>query len=97
MRSHQRYCASCHGEQGAGTEDGPPTWGDRSYNDGAGLAGVPKLAAWLKVAMPLGDPILTEEEALHIAAYVNSKPRPKFALEEHLPKAERLGEYNSEK
>ena len=66
-----------------------------SYNDGAGLSRVDKLAAWLKVAMPLGDPSLSEQEALDIAAYVNAHPRPKFVLKDHLPKAERLGEYNA--
>lgn len=90
------YCAACHSEDGLGTDDGPPVWGQMSYNTGAGLARVEKLAAWLKVAMPLGDPHLSEQEALDIAAYVNSHPRPKFVLKEHLPKAERLGEYNAE-
>ena len=90
------YCASCHGDRGLGTDDGPPVWGDMSYNDGAGLSRIDKLAAWLKVAMPLDDPFLTEQEALDIAAFVNSHPRLKFVLEEHLPEAERLGEYNAE-
>jgi len=88
-------CAACHGDAGMGTEDGPPVWGAKSYNDGAGLARNDKLAAWLKVAMPLGDPSLSEREALDVAAYVNSKPRPKFVLEEHLPRPERRGEYNA--
>lgn len=90
------YCASCHGDGGLGTDDGPPVWGEMSYNDGAGLSRVDKLAAWLKIAMPLNDPFLTEQEALDIAAYVNSHPRPKFILKEHLPNAARLGEYNAE-
>ncbi|HCS52589.1 c-type cytochrome [Rubinisphaera sp.] len=89
-------CADCHGMQGQGTEEGPPTWGQNSYNDGAGLSRNDKLAAWLMVAMPLGDPDLTEQEALDIAAFVNSHHRPKFILIEHLPKPERLGEYNAE-
>lgn len=92
------HCAACHGDDGLGLgEDGPPVWGDESYNDGAGLSRVDKLASWLKVAMPLGDPHLSEQESLDIAAYVNSQPRPKFVLEEHLPKPERTGEYNSER
>lgn len=93
---YANHCAACHGEDGLGTEDGPPVWGEQSYNDGAGLSGIAKLASWLKVAMPLDDPSLTEQEALDIAAFVNSQPRPKFVLQEHLPKPERLGEYNSE-
>lgn len=93
---YRDHCASCHGERGLGSDDGPPVWGDMSYNDGAGLSRVDKLAAWLKVAMPLDDPFLTEQEALDVAAFVNSHPRPKFVLKEHLPKATRLGEYNAE-
>jgi len=89
-------CADCHGERGQGTGEGPPTWGRQSYNDGAGLSRNGKLAAWLKVAMPLGDPSLSEQEALDIAAFVNSHERPKFVLQEHLPAAENLGEYNAE-
>jgi thiosulfate dehydrogenase len=84
-----KHCATCHGDGGLGTEDGPPVWGEKSYNDGAGLSHVDKLAAWLKVAMPLDDPYLTEQQALDIAAFVNSQPRPKFVLEEHLPRPPR--------
>ncbi|MGC1272074.1 MAG: c-type cytochrome [Planctomycetaceae bacterium] len=79
-------CAECHGDDGLGREDGPPVWGPRSYNDGAGLTKVGKLASWLKVAMPLGDPNLTDQEALDVAAFVNAHERPKFVLEEHLPR-----------
>lgn len=93
---YKTYCLDCHGQEGEGTDDGPPVWGPQSYNDGAGLSRVPKLASWLKVGMPLDDPSLTEQEAADIAAYINSQQRPKFKLEEHLPPAERLGEYNHE-
>ncbi|WP_182870936.1 c-type cytochrome [Rhodopirellula sp. JC639] len=93
---YAQRCADCHGESGQGSDEGPPTWGPRSFNDGAGLSRNDKLAAWLKVAMPLGDPDLSEQEALDIAAYINSHERPKFVLEEHLPGAEKLGEYNAE-
>lgn len=89
-------CAYCHGEQGQGTEDGPPVWGPKSFNDGAGLNQNDKLAAWLKVAMPLGDPYLSDKQALDLAAYINSQPRPHFDLKQHLPKSDRLGEYNAE-
>jgi thiosulfate dehydrogenase len=82
-------CATCHGNAGAGTDDGPPVWGEESFNDGAGLSHVDNMAAWLKVAMPLGEPTLTEQQALDIAAFVNSQPRPKFVLEKHLFPAKR--------
>ncbi len=93
---YKNDCADCHGENGHGTDDGPPVWGPMSYNNGAGLSRNAKLASWLKVAMPLGDPYLTEKQALDVAAYINSQPRPAFSLQEHLPKADRLGEYNGE-
>jgi thiosulfate dehydrogenase len=89
-------CALCHAKNGAGDEENPPVWGDQSYNQGAGLAKNDKLAAWLKVAMPLDDPDLTEQEAVDVAAYVNSHPRPPFVLKDHLPKDGKLGEYNAE-
>lgn len=89
-------CASCHGENGQGDAENPPVWGDRSFNRGAGLSHNDKLAAWLKVAMPMEDPHLSEQEALDIAAYVNSFPRRDFNLKEHLPEQHRLGEYNGE-
>jgi thiosulfate dehydrogenase len=88
-------CAECHEEDGQGDKDNPPVWGERSYNDGAGLSSVENLAAWLKVAMPLDDPDLTDQQALDIAAYVNSKKRPHFDLSQHLPVNEKLGEYNA--
>jgi len=89
-------CADCHGDDGQGDDENPPVWGPRSYNDGAGLTMVPKLAAWLKVAMPLDETDLTDQEALDIAAYVNSHTRPKFRLKDHLPESSQLGEYNSQ-
>lgn len=89
-------CAACHGDDGQGDEVNPPVWGPQSYNDGAGLAQVPKLAAWLKVAMPPDETDLTDQEAVDIAAYINAWPRPRFILSEHLPAADRLGQYNSE-
>ncbi len=92
---YERRCAECHAPDGAGHDEFPPMWGDRSFNDGAGLAQNGGLAAWLKVSMPPDERDLTEQEALDIAAYVNSHPRPKFVLEEHLPDASRLGTYNS--
>lgn len=89
-------CAGCHGDDGQGDQENPPVWGPQSYNDGAGLANVPKLASWLKVAMPPDDTDLTDQQALDIADYVNSWSRPAFVLADHLPAPAALGEYNSE-
>ena len=88
-------CAECHQTDGQGDQENPPVWGERSFNEGAGLSSVANLAAWLKVAMPLDNTDLTDQEALDIAAYVNSHSRPSFELMKHLPIKERLGEYNS--
>ncbi|WP_417383457.1 c-type cytochrome [Gimesia sp.] len=87
-------CADCHGDEGTGTEEGPPVWGEKSFNTGAGLSHNDKLAAWLKVAMPPDDTNLSEQDALDIAAYINSHERPRFILKEHLPAVERLGTYD---
>lgn len=89
-------CASCHADDGQGGDDGPPVWGERSYNQGAGMARNDKLGAWLKVAMPPDDHDLSEQQALDVAAWINSHSRPKFVLKDHLPPADRLGEYKAE-
>ncbi len=70
-------------------------WGERSYNAGAGLADVGKLAGWVRATMPPDDPTLSEEDAVNVAAYVDSHPRPDFVLEAHLPAADRAGVYNA--
>lgn len=76
-RLYESRCADCHLEDGSGGE-GPPVWGPQSFNSGAGMAKVDKLASWLKVAMPPGETDLKDGEAVDIAAYVNSQPRPTF-------------------
>ncbi|WP_242394713.1 c-type cytochrome [Anaeromyxobacter oryzisoli] len=85
-------CASCHGADGQGD---PPVWGPRSYNAGAGLANVGKLAGWLRATMPPDDPSLSEQDAVNVAAYVDAQPRPDFDLEAHLPAPDGAGVYNS--
>jgi len=80
-------CGRCHGADGQGimNVEGnewiyPPLWGEQSYNTGAGLFRLSKFAAFIKMNMPFGvthrDPLLTDEEAWDIAAFVNSMPRP---------------------
>jgi thiosulfate dehydrogenase len=90
------YCAECHRPDGQGRKENPPVWGPRSYNAGAGLATLDGLASWLKVSMPLDDPFLEDDEARDIAAFLVSKPRPRFDLKAHLPANEHRGAYNSE-
>lgn len=81
-------CASCHGNNGEGklNEEGfgytyPPVWGNNSYNTGAGLFRLSRLAGYIKANMPYGqadftNPQLTNEEAWDLAAFINSQPRP---------------------
>lgn len=84
---YELKCQSCHQADGQGTlmADGsaytyPPLWGEHSYNDGAGLYRITNFARYAKYNMPLGathqSPMLTDEEAWDVAAYVNSQNRP---------------------
>ena len=82
-----QQCTVCHGKSGEGMRNPggkgwmyPPLWGENSYNTGAGLYRLSRFAGYIKANMPLGatydKPMLTDEEAWHIAAFVNSQPRP---------------------
>jgi thiosulfate dehydrogenase len=77
---YAKQCAACHGADGAGVPPIlPPLWGPGSYNDGAGMSRVDKMAAFVQYNMPQNAPgTLTPQEAYDVAAYVNSKPRPKM-------------------
>jgi thiosulfate dehydrogenase len=84
---YETLCITCHGIKGDGKKlaDGiayeyPPLWGTHSYNVGAGLYRIEKMARFLKSNMPNGvdykNPKLTDEEAWDIAAYLNSQEHP---------------------
>jgi len=90
-------CQSCHQADGEGllASNGksytfPPLWGKNSYNHGAGLFRISNLAGYVKYNMPQGttyeNPVLTDEEAWDVAAYVNSMPRPSKDLSMDWPK-----------
>jgi thiosulfate dehydrogenase len=92
-------CQSCHQANGEGllAEDKveyiyPPLWGEKSYNHGAGLYRMSRFAGYIKYNMPQGatyqNPLLTDEEAWDIAAFVNSQPRPSKDLSKDWPKIE---------
>lgn len=81
-------CQSCHGADGQGLPmpEGngrmyPPLWGDKSYNEAAGLYRLSNFAGYIKANMPFGasydNPQLTDTEAWDLAAFINSQPRPK--------------------
>lgn len=86
---YERECVLCHGAKGQGIryqdkEKGyqyPPLWGKDTFNDGAGMHRVLTAAAFIKNNMPYlqatwENPKLTDEEAYHVAGYINSFPRP---------------------
>lgn len=84
---YEAQCAACHGLDGQGVELGGmlagvrpgPLWGDRSWNDGAGLARVWKFAGFIRWAMPLTAPgSLTDEESQLIAAWINAQDRAEY-------------------
>ncbi len=81
---YERTCVACHGVDGQGVNLGVihagPLWGPQSWNDGAGAARIYTLAGFIRHAMPLTAPgTMTDAEAQHIAAYINSQERPRFA------------------
>lgn len=76
-------CARCHGAEGQGTVAGPPVWGPGSYNIGAGLARPRTAAAFILANMPRDRAgTLTAQQALDMASYIDSRPRPDFAGKE---------------
>jgi thiosulfate dehydrogenase len=92
-------CQKCHQANGQGLlADNkieytyPPLWGKYSYNNGAGLYRMSRLAGFIKYNMPQGatyiKPQLSDEEAWDIAAFINSQPRPAKDLSNDWPKIE---------
>lgn len=81
-------CARCHGAGGEGQpapgNNGyayPPLWGPHSFNTGAGLYRISRMAAFVKFNMPFAQsthdaPVLSDEEAWDVAAFINSRSRP---------------------
>jgi thiosulfate dehydrogenase len=85
---YAKLCASCHKDDGQGERRTapaigysiPPLWGDDSFNAAAGMAKPAYAAAYIRGNMPFGvryqDPVLSEQQAWDVAAYMISKPRP---------------------
>lgn len=92
---YAQKCQSCHQANGLGLPNGkggyafPPLWGPHSYNQAAGLYRLSRFASYVKQGMPLGatheTPLLTDEEAWDVAAYVNSQDRPRYDLRADWP------------
>ena len=92
-----QQCSRCHGSGGEGQLSFnnsayayPPLWGKHSYNIGAGMYRLSKLAAYVKDNMPFdkashSSPVLTDEQAWDVAAFINSQPRPQKDLAQDWP------------
>jgi thiosulfate dehydrogenase len=91
-----RDCQRCHGAQGNGSYNAdttgylyPPLWGDHSYNTGAGLYRISRLASYVKDNMPLGRSHnatqLTNEDAWDVAAFINTQRRPEKTFAKDWP------------
>lgn len=84
---YRKYCQRCHGADGQGTPDSfqtgyryPPLWGSHSYNTGAGIYRLSRLAGYVRDNMPYDEayhykPVLSDEEAWDVAAFINSQAR----------------------
>ena len=82
------HCARCHKDQGQGEPlmapgvgyEIPPLWGNDSFNAAAGMSRIDIAAAFIHANMPIGasdrEPILTQQQAWDVAAFMTAKPRP---------------------
>ncbi len=93
---YQTKCQSCHQPNGEGLLNAdkseysfPPLWGKHSFNDGAGLYRMSNFAKYVKFNMPQGvtheTPLLSDEEAWDVSAYVLSQSRPHIAVPKDWP------------
>lgn len=73
-------CAGCHGADGAGSRPlMPPLWGPESFNDGAGMNGISKMARFVQFNMPQNRRgTLSAQDAYDVAAFIHAQPRPHF-------------------
>lgn len=90
------HCSVCHGKTGEGIMDStrnnfvyPPLWGKASYNHGAGINQLSKLAGFIKNNMPNGisyqQTFLTDQESWDLAAFINTQTRPHMNLSKDWP------------
>ena len=88
-------CQRCHGSNGEGVRNAlgyeyPPLWGVNSFNSGAGLLRLSKLAGFIKDNMPFNEatheqPVLRDAEAWDLAGFICSQPRPQKDLSHDWP------------
>lgn len=93
----EQKCQRCHGENGEGKPNPdsasyqyPPLWGEHSFNIGAGLFRLSRIAGYVKLNMPFeitdDNPLLTDEQAWDVAAFVTSQSRPSRDLSKDWPR-----------
>jgi len=94
---YAQVCTACHGPDGLGQRSQaaagyqfPPLWGPDSFNNGAGMSRLLTAAAYAMHNMPIGTtfnaPVLSDEEAYDVAAYIISQSRPQKAnLDQDFP------------
>jgi len=83
---YEKYCVACHETNGEGGGDLPfpvgktipPLWGKDSFNNGAGMNTLPMLSSFVYWNMPFENSVLTEEQAIDVAAFIIKQPRPEF-------------------
>jgi thiosulfate dehydrogenase len=92
---YEARCARCHGSGGKGVRgpgqewNYPPLWGPESFNTGAGLYRLSRMAGFIKMNMPYGvradSTLLSDNEAWDVAAFINTQPRPQKDLSRDWP------------
>lgn len=96
---YAQHCLRCHGSNGAGemTKDNimylyPPLWADKGYSLNSPFLQNYRLAQFIRATMPFGarpdNPILSEEEALDVAVFINNRPRWGEPSKKAFPKTE---------
>jgi thiosulfate dehydrogenase len=76
---YAQRCVACHGANGAGSAAFPPLWGPTSFNGGAGMHRLWRMAAFVRYNMPQNAPgTLTAQQAYDVSAFVLSHARPRF-------------------
>lgn len=73
-------CASCHQANGAGIAGTfPPLWGATSFNRGAGMAHIDRMAGFVRYNMPQNAPgSLSLADSYDVSAWILTHERPAF-------------------
>jgi thiosulfate dehydrogenase len=92
---YSTQCSRCHGSNGEGTRKAPnewlypPLWGEGSFNTGAGIFRLSRMAGFIRKNMPYDAPgtasKLSDEDVWDLAAFICSQPRPQMDLSRDWP------------